>query len=65
MIDAIGIDADDTLWHNEVIFEETHARYCELLSRYHDAQTVLPDRIDRRTTEPDCQASDSALKKGR
>ena len=40
MIDAIGIDADDTLWHNEVIFEETHARYCELLSRYHDARTV-------------------------
>jgi putative hydrolase of the HAD superfamily len=40
MIDAIGIDADDTLWHNEVIYEETHARYCELLSRYHDAETV-------------------------
>jgi putative hydrolase of the HAD superfamily len=40
MIEAIGIDADDTLWHNEVIFEETHARYCELLSRYHDARTV-------------------------
>jgi putative hydrolase of the HAD superfamily len=40
MIDTIGIDADDTLWHNEVIFEATHARFCELLSRYHDAGTV-------------------------
>ena len=40
MIDAIGFDADDTLWHNEVIFEETHRRYCELLSRHHDARTV-------------------------
>lgn len=39
-IDAIGLDADDTLWHNEVIFEETHLRYCELLSRFHDADTV-------------------------
>ncbi|MEZ5278767.1 MAG: HAD family hydrolase [Opitutaceae bacterium] len=39
-IDSIGFDADDTLWHNEVIFEETHDRYCELLSRYHDARTV-------------------------
>ena len=39
-IDAIGLDADDTLWHNEVIFEETHTRYCALLSRFHDADTV-------------------------
>lgn len=39
-IDAIGLDADDTLWHNEVIFEETHTHYCELLSRFHDADTV-------------------------
>lgn len=37
---VIGFDADDTLWHNEVIFEHVHVRYRELLSRYHDAQTV-------------------------
>lgn len=37
---TIGFDADDTLWHNEVIFEKVHVRYRELLSRYHDAATV-------------------------
>lgn len=37
---VIGFDADDTLWHNETIFEEVHERYYALLSRYHDAATV-------------------------
>jgi putative hydrolase of the HAD superfamily len=39
-ITTIGFDADDTLWHNESIFEDAHRRYCELLARWHDAQTV-------------------------
>jgi putative hydrolase of the HAD superfamily len=39
-IRVIGLDADDTLWHNETIFERVHERYRELLSRYHDAATV-------------------------
>lgn len=37
---VIGFDADDTLWHNENIFERVHERYRTLLSRYHDAPTV-------------------------
>lgn len=37
---AIGFDADDTLWHNETIFERVHERYRALLSRYRDATTV-------------------------
>jgi putative hydrolase of the HAD superfamily len=37
---CIGFDADDTLWHNENIFERVHERYCELLARHHDADTV-------------------------
>lgn len=37
---TIGFDADDTLWHNEVIFEQTHERYRALLARYHDVATV-------------------------
>lgn len=37
---AIAFDADDTLWHNETIFEDVHARYCKMLSDYHDAETV-------------------------
>ncbi len=39
-IRVIGLDADDTLWHNETIFERVHERYRALLSRYHDAATV-------------------------
>jgi putative hydrolase of the HAD superfamily len=37
---VIGFDADDTLWHNETIFETVHERYRELLAQYHDAATV-------------------------
>src|SRR3954465_15517020 len=37
---VIGFDADDTLWHNEIIFEKVHERYRELLAHYHDAATV-------------------------
>jgi putative hydrolase of the HAD superfamily len=37
---VIGFDADDTLWHNETIFEKTHGRYRALLAHYHDAATV-------------------------
>jgi putative hydrolase of the HAD superfamily len=37
---TIGFDADDTLWHNESIFEQTHERYRALLARFHDAATV-------------------------
>lgn len=39
-IRVIGLDADDTLWHNETIFERVHERYRALLSQYHDAATV-------------------------
>ena len=37
---VIGFDADDTLWHNETIFEQVHDRYRALLAEYHDAETV-------------------------
>jgi len=40
MITVIGFDADDTLWHNESIFDANHTRFCTLLSKYHDAKTV-------------------------
>ncbi len=39
-ITTIGFDADDTLWHNENLFEAHHRKYCDLLSEYHDASTV-------------------------
>jgi len=37
---VIAFDADDTLWHNETIFEDVHARYRHMLAEYHDAATV-------------------------
>ncbi|MDB6094314.1 MAG: haloacid dehalogenase [Verrucomicrobia bacterium] len=37
---VIGFDADDTLWHNETIFENVHERYRALLSSYHGAAIV-------------------------
>ena len=39
-ITTIGFDADDTLWHNETIFEEVHRKYRALLARWHDAAAV-------------------------
>lgn len=39
-IRVIGLDADDTLWHNETIFERVHERYRALLAQYHDTATV-------------------------
>lgn len=40
---VIGFDADDTLWHNENIFEASHERYRALLAGYHEAAEV--DRV--------------------
>src|SRR3954467_2359723 len=37
---VIGFDADDTLWHNESIFESAHGHYRALLAQYHDSATV-------------------------
>ena len=37
---VIGFDADDTLWHNETIFEKVHERYRDLLAQHHNASTV-------------------------
>ena len=39
-ITTLAFDADDTLWHNENLFEDHHSKYCDLLSEFHDAKTV-------------------------
>jgi putative hydrolase of the HAD superfamily len=36
----VGLDADDTLWHNESIFRLTHQRFNELLEPFADAETL-------------------------
>jgi putative hydrolase of the HAD superfamily len=35
--DAIGVDADDTLWHSEDSFHDVERRYVDLLTPYIDA----------------------------
>lgn len=44
VITTIGFDADDTLWHNEVFFRLTTARFAELLADYVDPE-VLQDQL--------------------
>lgn len=45
-IELVGLDADDTLWHNEPYFRLTHKRFNELLGSYADQAT-----LDRRLVE--------------
>ncbi|HSP16164.1 MAG TPA: HAD family hydrolase [Thermoanaerobaculia bacterium] len=40
MLDMIAFDADDTLWHNESVFQATEKQFVELLSSYHAAPRV-------------------------
>jgi putative hydrolase of the HAD superfamily len=39
-ITTVGVDADDTLWHNETIFRLTHKRFVELLASYGDEAQI-------------------------
>jgi len=39
-ITTVGLDADDTLWHNETIFRLTHDRFVELLADHGDRDTI-------------------------
>jgi putative hydrolase of the HAD superfamily len=40
--DLIAFDADDTLWHNEILYKRTQQRYEQLLSPY-----ASPEQVDR------------------
>ncbi|RZJ18051.1 MAG: HAD family hydrolase [Brevundimonas sp.] len=40
LITTVGLDADDTLWHNETIFRLTHARFVELLAEHGDRDAI-------------------------
>lgn len=39
-ITTVGLDADDTLWHNETIFRLTHDRFVDLLAQHADRATL-------------------------
>ena len=39
-ITTVGLDADDTLWHNETIFRLTHDRFVGLLAEHGERATI-------------------------
>ncbi|MBP7651228.1 MAG: HAD family hydrolase, partial [Phenylobacterium sp.] len=39
-ITTVGLDADDTLWHNETLFRLTHDRFAALLTGVADPETI-------------------------
>lgn len=43
-VTTVGLDADDTLWHNETIFRLSHKRFAELLAD-HAEEPVMLDRL--------------------
>jgi putative hydrolase of the HAD superfamily len=38
--DVIAFDADDTLWHTEVLYVEAQARFVQLLAHYHSPDWI-------------------------
>jgi len=40
MFEVIAFDADDTLWHNETVFQATEKQFAELLAGYHKPEWV-------------------------
>src|SRR4051794_12919363 len=39
-ITTVGLDADDTLWHNETLFRLTQARFAELMAPHAAPETL-------------------------
>lgn len=37
---TLCFDADDTLWHNEDMFADAHARFATILGRYHEREVI-------------------------
>ena len=46
MINVVAFDADDTLWHNESLYNMTQSRFAELLAPYHP-----PEEVEQRLYE--------------
>jgi putative hydrolase of the HAD superfamily len=44
-ITTVGLDADDTLWHNETIFRLTHRRFVDLLAPYCDDDARMEAKL--------------------
>ena len=46
-IELVGLDADDTLWHNEGHFNEMEARFCELMEPWLGAGEVSAALLEK------------------
>lgn len=46
MIELVAFDADDTLWHNELLYNQTQAKLAGLLADYAPAETVVQRLFD-------------------
>jgi putative hydrolase of the HAD superfamily len=44
VIDLIGLDADDTLWHNEPLFTGRREQFCAMLTKY-EPQGIPDDHL--------------------
>ena len=47
--DLIGIDADDTLWHNERYYDAAQDQFVQLLSHYHPEEWIRARLYDTET----------------
>jgi putative hydrolase of the HAD superfamily len=45
LFDLIAFDADDTLWHNERLYEQNQARLADLLARYGVGHETVDGRL--------------------
>lgn len=45
-IKVIAFDADDTLWDNQVFYDEVESEFCRLLSEYGTAEEVSSRLFD-------------------
>ena len=46
-IKVIAFDADDTLWDNQVFYDEVESEFCRLLSEYGTAEEVSSRLFDQ------------------
>lgn len=53
MIEILALDADDTLWHNEIIYIRAKQHFCDLLAAYQPAEKILAalDQTELRNLE--------------
>jgi putative hydrolase of the HAD superfamily len=41
--DIVGFDADDTLWHNERLYQEAQSGFCDLMRHYGTSRQVMEE----------------------